>query len=199
MRRAAVPLAGGGLLLLAACGAPPATVVPSPLGSSVSITAEPATCAPADGTQVCTVKVWYANTSRSDVDIDPTGTELVDKDGVSSFPVVSGSLPDGTRVQPGDKFAVTWSLTLPADSTVSAVVWRGLDGTTQSAQLAIAETGATSTLSASPTATPTPTPAASTKPKPKPTPATSKPVNTQGGNGGGGGGGSTPPPSGSIG
>ena len=185
----------GGSLLLAACGTPPVTTTPSPLGSTVSITADPAECTTSDTDKVCTVRVWYANTSRSDVDIDPTNTELVDASGEASLPVVSGELPSGTRVAPGDKFAVTWSLTLPADGTVSAVLWRGGDGQIQSLPLGLADTG--SSPSPSPTATavkPKPKPKPVVKPKPKPVTqpkpaATKKPTS----------GSTKPPASGTIG
>jgi hypothetical protein len=169
---AVLTVTGGGLLL-AGCGTPPVATTPSPLGSSVSITADPAECTTSDTGKVCTVRVWYANTSRSDVDIDPTNTELVDGNGEASLPVVYGNLPSGTRVAPGDKFAVTWSLALPADSTVSAVLWRGGDGQIQSLPLGLADTG--SSPSPSPSAT-------AVKPKPKPKPVVKpkpKPVTTQ--------------------
>jgi hypothetical protein len=198
MRPAAIALGAGAGLLLTACGSPPPVVAPSPLGSSVSITAEPADCSSGPTGTLCTVRVWYANTSRSDVDIDPTGTELVDSTGAASFPVVNGDLPSGTHVAPGDKFAVTWSLTLPVDSTVSAVLWRAGDGQTQSAPLMLATTGSspspTPTPAAStPTPKPKPKPTPVVTPKPKPTPVVTRPATSSGS------GSTKPPPSGSIG
>jgi hypothetical protein len=197
MRPAVVVLGAGAGLVLSACGSPPAVVTPSPLGSSVSITAEPADCSSSPTGTLCTVRVWYANTSRSDVDIDPTSTELVDSSGEASFPVVNGDLPSGTHVAPGDKIAVTWSLTLPRDSTVSAVLWRAGDGQTQSAQLMLANTGSSPSPTPSPAAgTPTPKPKPTpvvTKPKPKPAPVVTKPASSSGG------GSTKPPPTGTIG
>ena len=197
MRPAAIALGAGAGLLLTACGSPPPVVAPSPLGSSVSITAEPADCSSGPTGTLCTVRVWYANTSRSDVDIDPTGTELVDSTGAASFPVVNGDLPVGGFEATGlvEPRAVTWK---SGNATVHGLLWRAGDGQTQSAPLMLATTGSspspTPTPAAStPTPKPKPKPTPVVTPKPKPTPVVTRPATSSGS------GSTKPPPSGSIG
>ena len=196
---------GLGCVLLAGCGTPtsPAPVV-SHADSAVTITAEPAGCATTvDGT-LCTVRVWYTNTSNESVAVDAAGTKLIDSSGHSSTPQMSGDARSSWLVPAGDRFAVTWQVPLPSDATVTAVLWRASGGQTETAPLVMAFTGENPSDSASPSldtpspsasaTTPTPTPKPVVKPaKPKPTVAT-RPPSSGGGGGGGGGGGSTKPP-----
>ena len=204
-RRTATLLAAGaaaGALLLAGCGASsaPSVTAPDPSASAVTLSSDPATCTKATKTSDCTVRVWYSNVSRSNVDVDPTSTRLVDATGAAYRPVPQGDVPAGLLVTPGGKVFVVWTLTLPVDTSLSAVTWLGTDGLSQTAPLVLAATG--SSPSPSPTASAKPTPKPTPKPKPKPTPVATKKTTTSTGsrsNGGSKPTASKPPVSGTIG
>ena len=202
-RRTAALLATGaaaGALLLAGCGSSsPSTPVPDPSASAVTLSSDPATCTKATKTSDCTVRVWYSNVSRSNVDVDPTSTRLVDATGAAYRPVPQGYLPAGLLVLAGDRVSVVWTLTLPNNTALSAVTWLGNDGLSQTAPLMLADTG--SSPSPSPTASVKPTPKPTPKPKPKPV-ATTKATTSTGSKSSGGSKKTTtskPPASGTIG
>ena len=193
-------LAAGLVGCSAAASAPPvpsgaSLSNPGKVADGVSVSADQPYCSPAGEQQLCSVTVWYVNTTDQPVTIDATRTVVTDSGGAAHTGTADASATS-LGVQPKARSSVLWGVLLPKDTLISGVVWTSAEGSTAGTgfgpspsstelpsdvpTLTESPTPATSsptvsgtpTPSETPTPTPTPTPTttATSKPTPKPTP-----------------------------
>jgi hypothetical protein len=190
-RRAALPGVVALSVVLALSGCRAATPLtesavragtPGEVAGGVSLSVESMSCSPASAEQLCSLRVWYANATQSDLRIDASRLLIRDSSGGYRTGTVDGSA-SSLSIQAQGRALVLWGVVLPADVHPVSVVWSADSG-----GLVVADVGgasATSSGSPSPTASLTPSASGSPAPTSAPTPtptrtptATPKPTRT---------------------
>ena len=180
---------------------------PGALASGIALAVEGPTCSPLADKQLCSLGVWYVNTTGATVEIDATKLLVRDSAGAYRSGTVDAAA-SSLEVAAHGRQLVLWGVVLPVDLQPVGVVWTSADGSLASAAVGGAvspsatpssesatPTGsssapvtesATPTVSASPTAAPTPSPKPTPKPtpqpttKPKPKPSATSPIGSIG-------------------
>jgi hypothetical protein len=166
---------------------------PGAVASGIALAVEGPTCSPLADQQLCSVGVWYVNTTDASVEIDATKLLVRDSAGAYRSGTVDAEA-SSLAIDAHGRQLVLWGVVLPVDLQPVGVVWTAADGSlasadvggavspsatpsessTPSASAPVTETP-TPTVSATPTTTPTPIPPPTPTPKPTPKPKPTKP------------------------
>ncbi|BEP13041.1 hypothetical protein acdb102_13520 [Acidothermaceae bacterium B102] len=156
-------------------------------------------CAPAKAAnalgQVCSFLAFYGNISKHPIQVEPATTMVLDKTGKTFSPVPDTKTVGSFLLKPGQQQQVSWSVTLPGNTTPSKVQWHGSavdvqfevpgainpssPGDEPSASASVAPSSSVAPTTPAPTTgAPTTTPPPTTTPAATTTKATVKPTKT---------------------